>query len=169
MVAVIYEPREDTELLLSVVLKVMKPNMHVLDMGTGTGIIAIWAAKKGAKVVGVDVNPKAVEVAEANAEKEGVEAEFKVSDLFQNVDGKFDLIVFNPPYLPEDDREDDESKINTTDSGIISQFLKEADRYLKPNGFILILISSITLTPVHGKVIAEKKVPWETLSVVKII
>jgi release factor glutamine methyltransferase len=168
VVEVIYEPRDDSELLLSVVEKIVKPDTRVLDMGTGTGVVAIAAAKKGVRVVGVDINPKAVEVAEMNAGKAGVEVEFRVSDLFQNVDGKFDLIIFNPPYLPEDEREDSESRINTTDSGTISQFLKEADKYLEPDGFILILISSLTPTRVDGEIVGERKIPWETLSVIKV-
>ncbi len=168
VVAVIYEPREDSKLLLSVVRKVVKPGMRVLDMDTGMGIVAILVAEAGAEVVACDINPEAIEVAKTNAKKAEVEITFLVSDLFNRVDGKFDMIIFNPPYLPKDEREDKESGINTTDNGVISRFLEESKDYLKPDGSILIVVSSLTPTQVYGEVLAQKKVPWETLSVVKI-
>ena len=88
----LYEPREDSELLVKYVKKHARG--VVLDMGTGSGIQAIGAIEKGAEVLAVDVNKEAVE----HCEKKGINA--LQSDLFENVKGKFDLIIFNPPYLP---------------------------------------------------------------------
>jgi len=69
-----------------------------LDMGTGTGFIAIYLSKLGFKCQGVDINPKAIDIAKKNAAKNNVKVSFYISDLFDNVRGKFDLIIFNPPF-----------------------------------------------------------------------
>lgn len=164
----IYRPWEDSELLLSAVRKAVKPGMRVLDMGTGTGIIAVAAAELGAEVTACDINPDAVEAARKNATDAKVKVNLIVSDLFENVSGKFDLITFNPPYLPPDSREDAESALNTTDSGVIARFMEEADSHLNPGGSILIVVSSLTPTKVEGEVLGEKKVPWETLRAIRI-
>ena len=101
------------------------------------------------------------------------------SDLFSNIKEKFDLIIFNPPYLPDDEREDDESKLVTTGGKngdeIIIRFLKQAIEHLNKNGKILLLISSLTpqneiihlmtkLNLTH-KVLGEDKFDFETLQV----
>ena len=69
-----------------------------LDVGCGTGIVAISLQAKGWDCMGVDVSCAAVECAKRNAKLSGVKLVFKESNLFENVNGKFDLIVFNPPY-----------------------------------------------------------------------
>ena len=76
----------------------VQPGMRVLDMGTGSGVNAILAARGGAEVVGVDINPDAVSAARANAERNGVVGEFAVSDVFSAVEGRFDLVVIDPPF-----------------------------------------------------------------------
>ncbi|MCG2718562.1 MAG: methyltransferase [Nanoarchaeota archaeon] len=136
----IYEPAEDSFLLQKYVKKYAK--CKVLDVGTGSGIQAITAAEKSEDVLAIDINPEAVKA----VKQKGINA--KVSDLFSNVKGKFDLIIFNPPYLPVDEREDEDSAITTTggEKGyeIIERFLKDAKKYLKSNGKILIIFSSLT-------------------------
>ncbi len=73
---------------------------RVLDMGTGSGINAVLAATRGAGVLAVDTNPRALDAAQANAARNGVADRIEVrhSDLFSQVDGTFDLIVFDPPF-----------------------------------------------------------------------
>ncbi|MCJ1888564.1 methyltransferase domain-containing protein, partial [Pseudomonas sp. LA21] len=72
----------------------IKPGETALDVGTGTGLIALLMARKAKRVLGVDVNPKAIELAKKNAELNGIaNVEFRVSDLFENVSGKFDVIT----------------------------------------------------------------------------
>lgn len=73
---------------------------RVLDLGTGCGVNGIVAASKSHHVVAVDVNPIAVDCAKRNAERNGVagRVEIRESDLFQNVSGRFDLILFDPPF-----------------------------------------------------------------------
>ena len=103
----VYEPAEDSILLLKNLIDVR--DKEVLEIGVGTGLISIACAKRGAKrVVGVDINPYAVKLAKENAKLNNVNITFFESDLFENVEGEFDVILFNPPYLPtsEDDKID---------------------------------------------------------------
>lgn len=73
-----------------------------LELGCGTALISVLAAKKGAKVFATDINPKAIENAQLNAEKNGVELETIHSDLFDSVPKQqFDYIIINPPYYPK--------------------------------------------------------------------
>ena len=94
-------PRQDTEVLVESVLKVLEPGMSVLDMCTGSGCILISLLKmcEGVSGTGVDISEDALEVAIKNRDKIGVDASLLQSDLFENVTGKFDVIVSNPPYI----------------------------------------------------------------------
>lgn len=136
----IYEPAEDSFLLQKYVRKYA--HRKVLDMGTGSGIQALTALEKTKDVSAVDIDPLAINL----LKKKEVNA--KVSDLFSNVKGKFDLIIFNPPYLPADKREDADSARSTTGGKkgyeLIEKFLKRAKRFLKKDGKILIVFSSLT-------------------------
>src|SRR5207302_4179263 len=82
------------------VLAEVRPADRVLDMGTGSGVSAILAARVSSRVVAVDINPKAVYCASANAARNGVRdcITFLTSDVFETVEGEFDLIVFDPPF-----------------------------------------------------------------------
>lgn len=140
----VYEPREDTYLLLDCVkeIKVEK----ALEIGVGTGIISLTLAKTCKEVHGVDINPKAVELAKENAKLNGIEnVKFWVSDLFSNVNEKYDLIVFNPPYLPGKPKDELEKSWSGGKNGreIIERFLQEVRNYLHSNGRFFILVSSI--------------------------
>ena len=90
-------PRPETELLVDLA----QDGQRVLDVGTGSGAIALAIAneRKGVRVTGIDSSPDAVEVARANAERSGLEVEFLIADLI--VGGPYDLIVSNPPYIRE--------------------------------------------------------------------
>ncbi len=96
-------PRQDTEVLVESVLESLEPEMRVLDMCTGSGCILVSLLKlSGDKHIhgtGVDISEKALEVASCNSERLGVEATFLHSDLFANVEGLYDMIVSNPPYI----------------------------------------------------------------------
>lgn len=136
----IYEPAEDSFLLKKYVEKYAKGK--VLDIGTGSGIQAETALIKTNDVLAVDINEKAVKL----LKKIGINA--KYSDLFSNVKGKFDLIIFNPPYLPEEKKEDKKTKLITTGGKygyeIIERFIKGAEKHLNEGGKILIVFSSLT-------------------------
>jgi len=99
-------PRPDTEILCEEALKRLKPGARVLDIGTGSGALAVSIASlaKDAQVTAVDVSDTALAIARGNAEKNGAEVRFVKSDCFAALDGEiFDMIVSNPPYI---DRED---------------------------------------------------------------
>jgi release factor glutamine methyltransferase len=105
----VYEPAEDS-FLLAENLDVNN-NEKVLDMGTGCGILGVISANKASVVVAVDVNPHAIRCAKQNSAVNGVldKMLFLQSDLFASIDGqtKFDLILFNSPYLPSENCETD--------------------------------------------------------------
>src|SRR5215831_2441067 len=75
-------------------------NKTLLDVGCGSGIISLCAARSGARVTAVDINPAAVESASRNAERAALKIASRVSDLFSNVPERFDIIAWNPPFLP---------------------------------------------------------------------
>lgn len=98
-------PRQDTEILVEEALKVIKPGSHVLDMCTGSGCIIISLMKYKQDILGtaVDISDAALDVAKENAVRQGVCIDFRQGNLFQNVDGEYDVIVSNPPYIPTDE------------------------------------------------------------------
>ena len=165
----VYEPREDT-FLLAKNLPIKKDD-RVLEIGTGSGYIAIEAAKK-ARVLAVDINPEAVEYARRNAPEN---CEFRESDLFENVDGKFDVIIFNPPYLPVSD-EDIAFSGGKNGREVIARFISKCGEYLKPGGRIAIIVSTLTgigevtdLFHSNGfkaRIVAREKIAFEELAVI---
>ncbi|XPV70064.1 MAG: peptide chain release factor N(5)-glutamine methyltransferase [Halarcobacter sp.] len=100
-------PRPETEILIEKVLEVQKNDnciYNVLEIGTGSGIISVMLALliEDIKIIAVDINEKALQLAQQNAKKHGVEdkIEFRLSNLFENVlEDSFDLVVSNPPYI----------------------------------------------------------------------
>jgi release factor glutamine methyltransferase len=140
--ASVYPPSEDTFLMLDCIE--IRPKERVLEMGCGTGIIAVHCAMAGGIVTAADVNPKAVECARANAKLNGLEIEVVHSDLFLDVQGVFDLIVFNPPYVPDEIRGDIERSWAGGEDGVrvLERFLRGAPGHLSRAGRILVLLST---------------------------
>lgn len=95
----VLDPRPETEALVSAALA--EPFETVLDLGTGSGaiLLSLLAERPAARGVGADLSQAALAVAERNAARLGVEAHFVVSDWFGAIEGVFDLIVSNPPYI----------------------------------------------------------------------
>ena len=168
----VYRPREDSYLLAEHVRSLV--HGEVLDMGTGSGIQAVEAAEKPGvtRVVAVDVNPAAVESARRLMESRGVagKVEFVASDLFENVEGVYDWIVFNPPYLPGEG-EADEASWAGGETGVetVRRFLQAAHGHLKKRGSILMVYSShtgLTEADFDGykvEKLGEKRLFYETL------
>ncbi len=140
----VYQPEADTFLLREAARKEARHSDRVLEVGTGSGVISAGLAGVAREVVATDINPHAV----ACARRAGVEV--IRTDLVSGIRGIFDLIVFNPPYLPtqKDERMDDwlEYALDGGKSGrvVIERFAADADRLLAPGGRILLLISSLT-------------------------
>ena len=147
----VYEPAEDT-LLLADNLDV-KREERVLELGTGCGILAILAAKAGAEVVGSDINPAALRCARDNASANGVSEriDFRLGHLFEPVLGEcFDLVIFNPPYLPVEREEAIGGVLERAwEAGpdgreVIAAFLPGLPNHLVPKGRALLLQSSLS-------------------------
>ena len=172
----IYQPAEDSYLLSEVLGKeipeLLKKNQHLqfLEIGSGSGILLETAKKLGIKrehIFGADINQEAVEHCRS------LDFNCIYSDLFENVQGKYDLIIFNPPYLPKDSKEPKDSQLATTGglqgSEIINEFLKEAENYLEENGRIFLLISSLTKNinwrSYNKKLLGKEKLFFEELRV----
>ncbi len=141
----LYEPREDSHLLERCVEQYAFGD--VLDICTGTGIQAIAAARneKVKSVTAVDINPICTKVTLESAIAQGFPITVITGDMFKGVEGKYDIITINPPYLPEDEK----IKDIALDGGkegyeFIERFLSEAKNYLKDGGIILLLFSSLT-------------------------
>jgi len=136
----IYQPREDSELLKKYVSKYAMG--RVLDMGTGSGVQAIEAAKNKTvrEVIAVDVNEDAIKQLKNNPKIKPL-----VSDLFSNVTGKFNLIIFNPPYLPQDKGIEDPALYGGKKGWeLLDKFFSQVTDYLDRQGKILIIFSSLT-------------------------
>jgi release factor glutamine methyltransferase len=160
----VYEDREDSWLLQKEVEQRAK-GKFVLDVGCGTGIQGITAFKQGAeRVVCTDLNPNACALTKRNAKLNDCKIEVvcgNLLDFFKDV--KFDLIVFNTPYLPQKNE-------NIQWSGgkeVINRFLEQAKSFLSRNGEILFVFSSYTgLSGIE--IVVERKLDFETLYVGKV-
>ena len=116
---------------------------RVLDLGTGSGIAAVFAARRGAQVTATDINPEATRCARINALVHGLEAriEARVGDLFAPIgDERFDLILFNPPYFRGQPRDMAERAWRSPD--VFDRFLRELPAHLNEQGRALVALSS---------------------------
>lgn len=116
----------------------------VIDVGTGSGALAIFAAKKGGSVYACDINPLAVETARRNAKRAGVETTFVWSDLFSGIPGGAvaDFILVNPPYYPRNPANDTERAFFAGEGLVYFQrFFKEAIPFLTSGAVILMILS----------------------------
>ena len=152
-------PRDETELLVVEAGKIIEKfkeyeKIKILDIGTGTGIIPITLAykfQKKVEILGIDISTKALTVAIENAQKylESNIAIFRKSDLFSNIKEKFDIIISNPPYIPEKMKSEMQSEVLNfepetalfakDDKGIefYEKIITQGKNYLKENGFML--------------------------------
>ena len=143
--ALVYEPREDTYLLLRNIT--INKNEEILEVGTGSGVISIYCAKKGAIVTATDISKTVLKYAKENAKQNGIlNIQFIKTDLFPKKQKKFDVIIFNPPYLPLDETGDDKRIVGgKTGWEITDRFLKNVRKFLKENGRVYLLCSSLSM------------------------
>jgi release factor glutamine methyltransferase len=168
----IYEPAEDSFLIQKEVKRLAKG--RVLDMGTGSGILTETAlkSKRVKSVLGVDI--KAIAIEHCRESIKSRKASFLVSDLFTKLSKPktkaqmFDTIIFNPPYLPEQDGELWELKTNISGGKhgfeTISRFLDDVNEYLTPDGTILLLFSTLTGKLAIQSLIEQHMMEFEELS-----
>ncbi len=143
-------PRLDTESVVEDALSELHDGMRILDLCTGSGCILLSLLKYSNDCIGIgtDISAKAVELAQLNSQRLGIEATFLQGDLFEGVEGKFDMILSNPPYIETAVIEtlDDEvrkfepmSALDGGEDGLVfyRRIAKEAKRYLK-RGAVLI-------------------------------
>ena len=158
-------PRPDTEILVEKALQIAlekleenPPHFRILDLGTGTGAIALALAselslicqKKAIQldVIGVDLMPEVVKLAQSNAEKNQLDVQFLQSRWFEHVEGQFDIIVSNPPYIDETDehlsqgdvRFEPRSALVAGENGLadLRHLIEYAPIHLKDNGYLLL-------------------------------
>ena len=158
-------PRPDTEILvekaLQIALEKLEDNplhFRILDLGTGTGAIALALAselslicqKKAIQldVIGVDLMPEVVKLAQSNAEKNQLDVQFLQSRWFEHVEGQFDIIVSNPPYIDKADehlsqgdvRFEPRSALVAGENGLadLRHLIEYAPVHLKDNGYLLL-------------------------------
>jgi release factor glutamine methyltransferase len=103
----VLDPRPDTETLIDAALALIRPRSRLLDLGTGSGIIAVTLLAERPDTTGVatDLSPEALAIARSNAERHGVlsRLQLRQGSWFAPVSGSFDLILSNPPYIPASD------------------------------------------------------------------
>ena len=97
-------PRQDTETLVEEVMRYLRDGMEILDVCTGSGciLLSLLRYSNGCRGVGCDISEKALAVAGQNAKELGISAQFVQSDLFESIEGRFEYIVSNPPYIRKD-------------------------------------------------------------------
>jgi release factor glutamine methyltransferase len=140
----VYPVREDTHLLLEAAGEEIRPSDRVLEVGVGSGYIAHQLQGRAAWIVATDINPHAVR----KAKEEGIDV--LRTNLMAGICGSFDLVLFNPPYLPTrpEERIEDwlEYALDGGPSGreVIARFAEQVVSILAVQGRILLLISSLT-------------------------
>ncbi|EFE65300.1 HemK2/MTQ2 family protein methyltransferase [Streptomyces viridosporus] len=148
----VYAPQEDTELLAGALSdEPVPPGADVLDMGTGSGALALEAARRGTRVTAVDVSWRAVCTTRLNALVAGVPVRVRRGNLFDPVRGRsFDLILANPPYVPAPaDGRPPRGAARAWDAGgdgrlVLDRICREAPAMLRPGGVLLLVQSALS-------------------------
>jgi len=173
-------PRPETEELVEKIFNYIKKyfnndNLNILDIGTGSGCIAITLNKllNNSNVVGVDISKEALLVAKENNKINETNVNFIESDLYKNVTGKYDVIISNPPYIREDEKIMDIVKNNephialyAKDNGLYfyKEIIKEASKYLKDKFIIAFEIGEEQgedVTKITKEYFSDKKIILE--------
>jgi release factor glutamine methyltransferase len=164
-----YEPAEDSELILRHIHTFIQKRKvkTVLDMGCGSGILSEEASKYTETVVGVDKDPLAISYCK-DRYKHIANLHFIRSDLFSKIPRKkYDLLLFNPPYLPNEKKFHDPA-LHGGKKGYETtlRFLHDAPKYLSPTGAILLVASSLTPREVVEKYLHDNNYSYLALETV---
>ena len=142
----VYPPAEDTYLLLKAALAEARPEDKTLEIGCGSGVLALELSSKVQCLIATDINPHALQATRARTG----EVALVRADLFRGIGARFDLILFNPPYLPFLPEERSgrwiDRALDGGESGreTVDIFLQELKDHLQPGGRALLLVSSLT-------------------------
>ena len=165
-------PRFETEELVEKTIKIIKKNfdknIRILDIGTGSGCIAITLKKElpYAIVDAVDISDSALNVAKENAKRNNAEINFIKSDIFQNVKEKYDVIISNPPYISYDEEIMDIVKNNepnialyADDNGLYfyKKIINESKKYLNDKYLIALEIGYLQGSKIKEEALKEYK------------
>jgi len=145
-------PRPETEVVVQRCLDLLdgEPEPAVLDVGTGSGAIALAIADEhpGARVTAIDVSAEALELARENADSTGLEVAFELQDVRDGLEGRYDLVVSNPPYVTPEEIEhlepevrDWEPRIATVGEDHTAVIADEASRVLVPGGHLVLEVA----------------------------
>jgi len=137
-----YAPSDDTFLMVDALSKILLRDKEILDLGTGSGILGLLCARRGAHVTFADIDNSVLRNVTRASRKLNLTIDSIRSDVFSKIRKRFDVILFNPPYLPS-------KKINdpAVDGGkrgreFIDRFLGDLPLHLKHSGVALLLVSS---------------------------
>ncbi len=172
----IYEPAEDSFLFMDFLSDCFEGSdvsgKSILDMGCGSCVLSETLRDLAFEdILCVDINSDAVKLAKGKG--------FRAvkSDLFENIVDRFDYIIFNAPYLPKDEREDDESMLATTGGErgdeVIVKFLENVKNFLNDGAKVYVLVSSLTsmdkINEYKPEVVAKKNAFFEELKILKFV
>lgn len=176
----VYQPAEDSHLLATTARDDVNAGDRTLDVGTGSGYVANAMAEASARVIASDINPTACQ----QARNRGVPV-VRGDMLSPFQDGVFDVVTFNPPYLPTPEHEEWDDWMERALSGgedgrrLVDPFLDDVVRVLTEDGRVLLLVSSLTdidtvqeyaeARGLTGAVVSEAKHPYERLVVLRLI
>lgn len=151
-----------SHLLGEQVLAEVGPGDRVLDMGTGSGVNAVLAALRGAVVLAVDNSAAAMAAAQANVARNGVSdlVEVRHSDVFSEVDGEFDWIVFDPPFRWFKPRTLMEELMADEGYQAMTRFFRQARDHLKPEGRMLIFFGTSGDLDYLKRLMTEEHFTW---------
>jgi release factor glutamine methyltransferase len=169
----VYAPNDDSLLMVETIAQLPLRGRRVLDMGTGSGILGLYCALQGAEVTASDIDEAAINQAAMAASALGIHMELRVSDLFSNVPGTFDLVLFNPPYLPSAEVQDKSVDGGSGGVMLVDRFLYALPNHLHNRAMALLLLSSVNDQPsvelrhqeLRFSIVAKKALFFEELQV----
>ena len=172
----VYPPSDDSILLIESLD--VKQGEKVLEVGCGSGIVSIHCALNGCAVTSGDINPKAVELTRRNFEANRLSSDVVETDVYSAIEGRFDTIVFNLPYLPVDEEGLLAKAWSGGPDGLgpLPKLLEGAPEHLNKGGRVVVVVSSLMdgaalhelLDQYDYRVIGESRMFFEKLSVVEI-
>ncbi len=172
----VYPPSEDSILLIESLD--ITPGETVLELGCGSGVVSLHMAAAGAIVTAGDINPSAVKLTSKNAKLNGLAISTVITDVFDSVEGKYDTVVFNLPYLPVDDDVELAEAWSGGPDGLrpLPRILKGMEKHGNKRWRVVVVVSSLAdkeklnkiMRDYNVKVIGKLPLFFEKLKVLEI-